>query len=63
MNSCLFCSEPPLPDKITCQIHSGTPDLSQLSPNRIFLSSMVVTLMLGAIILGCYLGVRLVQSH
>lgn len=63
MNSCLFCNARPLPGKIACQIHSGTPDLSQLSPNRILLSSVIVTVLFGAILFGCYLGVRLVQLH
>ena len=60
MSICLNCDQPTQLGSVVCSLHSGD-EKPQVSGGRVFLSSMVVTLIVGAIIFGCYVGVRLLQ--
>jgi len=58
--TCLNCDQPAQLGSVVCPLHSGQ-EKPVHSNGRIFLSSMIVTLIVGAIIFGCFMGVRLLQ--
>jgi len=63
MSTCLNCDQPPQLGSVMCPLHSGDQQPG-LSNSRVFLSSMIVTLIVGAIMFGCFMGIRLLQmSH
>lgn len=61
MSTCLNCDRAPEEGRVFCSMHSGQGDAPQRSSPRIFLTSMVITLIIGAVIFGCFLGVQLIH--
>ena len=61
MSTCLNCDQSPEAGRVFCSAHSGQSDASQSSSPRMFLTSMVITLIIGAMIFGCFLGVQLIH--
>lgn len=59
MTTCLNCDQPAELRSVVCSFHSGADKPSKLSAGRIFITSMAVSLILGAIIFGCYFGLHL----
>lgn len=59
MTTCLNCDQAPEPGRVVCSIHS-----SEITPNRhngvrTFVVSMLVTVIVGTIAFGCYVGTHL----